>query len=64
MFTTGGPLLHANDGKLIGVMSFVHERDDDDIAAPQEKCLAQGYTNVRYHFEWISSITGLELPKC
>lgn len=63
-FHAGGPLLHTADGTLIGIMSFVNELSETDITIPQEKCIAQGYTNIRYHFEWISKITGLELPKC
>lgn len=58
----GGPLIHANDGTLIGVMNFVDE--DHSFNTPQLRCQVQAFANIRYHFKWISQVTGLQLPKC
>lgn len=58
----GGPILQNNDGTLIGVMGFVNENVKE--SEPMKRIELQVFANIRYHFKWISSITGLELPQC
>lgn len=64
MHFLGGPLIHSDDGTLIGVVNFVNENDDEKETNVHVKCDVQVYANIRYHFKWISQITGLDLPKC
>lgn len=61
---SGGPIMNADDGTVIGVTDMVVEVPNDTITDPQKRCLAQIFANVRYHFKWISQITGMTLPEC
>lgn len=61
---SGGPMINADDGTVIGVTVMIYYRLDKSIIDPQEKCLVQAFSNVRHHFEWISQITGMALPEC
>lgn len=64
MHSTGGPLIHTDDGTLIGVMNFVDEHHDSEETDVEELCSVQVYANIRYHYKWISQITGMNLPQC
>lgn len=59
---TGGPLIKADDGTVIGITNFFAENKNEED--PQKRYGIQGFANLRYHFKWISHVTGLELPKC
>lgn len=61
---SGGPIINEDDGTVIGVSDMVVEVPNDSITDPQQRCLAQIFANVRYHFKWISQITGMTLPEC
>lgn len=58
----GGPLLRRSDNTFIGVISFLRYKRWHLFCIRPVKL--QGFTKVHYHFDWISQITGLELPKC
>lgn len=59
---SGGPLIREEDGTLIGVLSFVVE--NDGIYDFDNHIHYQVSTNIRYYFDWIAEVTGLEMPKC
>lgn len=52
----GGPLLRKSDGTMIGVTSALIRYD--------VTVTKQYFTRIHHYFDWISEITGLELPKC
>lgn len=52
----GGPLLRKSDGAMIGISSAVMRYD--------VTVTGQYFTRVHRYFDWISEITGLEMPKC
>lgn len=56
----GGPLLF-ND-MLIGVTSYTQEYNETYNG--HTPFVAQTFTKVHYYFDWISEVTGLELPQC
>lgn len=58
----GGPLIQATDGTIIGITSLIIS----SIAGstPSKQFEIQCFSNIRYHFKWISMITGLKLPQC
>lgn len=49
-------------GNLIGVVNFHH--NNRAIGDPHRRIDLQAYANIRAHFDWISEITGMVLPKC
>lgn len=51
---SGGPLINAHDGNLIGLTNFGHK---DSI----ENRLPQAFTNVSVYQSWIDEITGINL---
>lgn len=59
---TGGPLIRESDGTLIGVLAFVNEHNE--IEDPNSRVDLQISTNIQKYFDWISNVTGLNLPKC
>lgn len=59
---SGGPLLRRSDNTFIGVISFLRYRRWHLFCIHPVKL--QGFTKVHYYFDWISHITGLELPRC
>lgn len=61
---SGGPIINADDGTVIGVTDTIYLITDERITDPQQKCLVQGFSNIRYHFKWISQVTGLTFPEC
>lgn len=53
---SGGPLLRQKDGTFIGIVS---------AKSPYEGTTNRHFfTKIHYYFDWISEITGLELPTC
>lgn len=54
---SGGPLVRQIDQTLVGVASFVH-KDGCDQGYPQ------AFTSVINYYRFISTITGIQLPKC
>lgn len=52
----GGPLVRHKDGRFVGIASFITMREG--------RISGQIFTDLTYYFEWISSKTGLDLPKC
>lgn len=59
---SGGPLIRQSDSTLIGVASFVRKLANADIEG--NFVVKQFFQNIHFHFNWISNITGLELPTC
>lgn len=55
----GGPLMRFSDKTLIGVLSMKGP-EPDTVIEPR----IQLSTNIYYYFDWISEMTGIELPKC
>lgn len=51
---SGGPLIDANDGKLIGLTSFDRK---DGI----EKKMPQAFTDLSFFHSWIGEVTGMNL---
>lgn len=49
-----------DDSTLAGVVNFFkwHEENGHFVIT------AQVFQNIYYHFNWISEITGIDLPKC
>lgn len=54
----GGPAIQSDDGTLLGVVAVALLNGDPP------NVIAHASTNVRFYFDWISEITGLDLPKC
>lgn len=50
-YVLGGPLVRIKDNTLIGLTSFILSH-------------ISIFTNIHYYFEWISEVTGIDLPKC
>lgn len=59
---SGGPLIRQRDSTLIGVASFVRKMVNTEIEG--NFVVNQFFQNIHFHFNWISNITGLELPAC
>lgn len=59
---SGGPMIREEDGTLIGTLAFVIE--DDEIYDFDNHIHYQVSTNIRYYFDWIADVTGLDMPKC
>lgn len=55
----GGPLLRQTNGDLIGVASFFYGNQ-----LPELTIELQIWTKIQAYYEWISEVTGLELPNC
>lgn len=55
----GGPLLRHKDNKLYGV-----NRGTVTVIGDADTPPLQIFTRITYFFNWISQITGMELPKC
>lgn len=55
---TGGPLVRRSNGSLIGVTSFV---DSQTGIMPFE---VNAFSKVHLFYDWMSEVTGLDLPKC
>lgn len=53
---SGGPLIKANDGTLLAISNFGNQKNSD-------KNIPQAFTFLQCHFDWISKMTGLPLPK-
>lgn len=58
LFITGGPVLLEKDGTLLGVISSRVHHGETRIPT------TQGFMKLTYFFDWISKITGLDLPNC
>lgn len=62
LLLSGGPLLRSSDKAIIGITSYA------EMAAKELNrkypVIVQVFTNVHYYFDWISEITGLDMPKC
>lgn len=58
----GGPLLRERDGALIGAMGFVTVHVNENGTVIDVK--SQVFTNILYFYDWISAVTGFELPHC
>lgn len=54
---SGSPLIRESDGQLLGVANFQQPIEFDSTAP-------QGFNDFVKHSEWISSVTGIELPIC
>lgn len=54
---SGGPVVRNTDKTLVGIVSFNHKTG-------VLKGFAQGFSKVLWHTEWLSNITGLNLPVC
>lgn len=61
LWCLGGPAIRQRDNTLIGISSHVFPSSFTYNGKP---VIIQGITNIHYFFDWISEITGLELPKC
>lgn len=59
---SGGPLVLQKDYTLVGVASFVQKFDRIHMA--QQSIHNQAFQNIHFYFEWISRITGIQLPVC
>lgn len=57
----GGPLLFPNK-TLIGVTSYTTNSNVEFMGHYPH--MIQTFTSVQYFYDWISKVTGLELPKC
>lgn len=57
----GGPLLREYDEALLGITSYVKELVHQTT---KEISYFQVFSNIYYHYEWISNVTGLQLPTC
>lgn len=53
---SGSPLVKRDDGTLFGISNFGNQND-------VERNIPQAFTFLSCHFDWISKITGLQLPK-
>lgn len=58
-FVLGGPLLRSSDFSLIGVTNF---GSFDDVK--KQTMSLQVFAYIPHYFNWISKITGLEMPIC
>lgn len=52
----GGPFLRERDGTLLGVLS--------SFQSEKNIVYQQFFTKIHRYFDWISEVTGMELPKC
>lgn len=52
---SGGATIRRDDGTLFGILSFANTHRDG--------VLPQAFTFIPFHFEWISNVTGMKLPK-
>lgn len=59
MVVLGSPLIRASDKAVIGLLSIItHGKDNDLIVCGHVS------TNIHFYFDWISKLTGMDLPKC
>lgn len=58
----GGPLMSGDNRTLIGVAS--HVRYNFFAEYRKNPINKQIFMKIHYYFDWISEVTGLELPKC
>lgn len=58
---TGSPLIRESDNALIGIFSFSRF---NPFSSSRFEVSCLGTTNIHYYFDWISKITGIDLPKC
>lgn len=56
---SGGPLFRKSDKTLIGLISFIQ-----DVRYKGSVVQLQAFAKITYFYEWISEITGIELPIC
>lgn len=61
-YFSGGPVIYQKDHALIGIISYLNYGVDEDSKATI--IFAQVCSKISYYFDWISQITGIELPKC
>lgn len=54
---SGCPLVRQNDSKLLGIASFVGPKGCGSG-------LPQVFSNISSFYQWISKLTGIQLPKC
>lgn len=59
---SGGPVIYQSDHALAGVISYLNYGIDKDSGATI--IFAQVCSKIAFYFDWISQITGIELPKC
>lgn len=60
---SGGPVLRQSDGVLIGHISS-GRIETKGFFFKKHNIVYQVFTNFHYHFDWIASVTGLNLPRC
>lgn len=53
----GSPLVHRSSRMLVGVLNYHHDSD-------YGKGCPMVFHHIGFHYEWISNITGIEMPKC
>lgn len=58
------------DNTLLGVAAYVHTDPEFDAVMQslgtfhKNPVVLQVFTKIHYYFDWISAITGLDLPNC
>lgn len=62
MVALGGPLMLQHDGSLVGVASFVEVKRFAFLH--RNPIRLQVFVNIQYYYDWISGVTGLEMPQC